>query len=88
MKFNQVTTFAPLEGSPASTALSQLIEQLRSEKTGGSYQPLRLVYAGDGNEKEMLDSCMVEDSINNDKEFAYTEFLCLLHKLIRAKSAQ
>jgi hypothetical protein len=46
------------------------------------------VYAGDGSEKEMLDSCMVEDSINTNNEFPYSEFLCTLHKLIRNKQAQ
>lgn len=61
---------------------------MRAEKTGCAYAPLRLVYAGDANEKEMLDACMVEDSINNDKEFPYSEFLCTLHKLIRNKQAQ
>jgi hypothetical protein len=64
MKFSGVTTFAPIEGSDLSAMLSQLIEQLRSEKSGGSYAPLRLVYAGDSSEKEMFDNCLVEDSIN------------------------
>ena len=64
LKFNGVTTFAPLEGSDVSATLSALIEQLRQEKSGCSYAPLRLVYAGDSNEKEMLESCLVEDSLN------------------------
>lgn len=64
LKFNGVTTFAPLEGSDISATLSALIEQLRQEKSGCSYAPLRLVYAGDSNEREMLESCLVEDSLN------------------------
>ena len=47
MKFNGVTTFTPLEDSDPSTRLWQLIEQIRYEKVGGSYAPLRLVMAGD-----------------------------------------
>lgn len=46
LKFNGVTTFAPLEGSQPSMLLSQFIEQLRSEKFGGAYAPLRLVIEG------------------------------------------
>lgn len=88
LKFNGVTAFAPVEGSNASAILYALIEQLRSEKTGSSYAPLRLVYAGDSSEKEMLDSCLVEDSINQSNEFPYSEFLCTLHKLIRNKNTQ
>jgi len=42
-----VTTFTPLEGSEASQLLWQFIEQIRYEKTGVSYAPLRLIYAGD-----------------------------------------
>lgn len=29
---------------------------------------------------------MVEDSVDINKEFPYTDFLCMLHKLIRNKS--
>ena len=88
MKFSGITTFAPIEGSDLSAVLSQLIEQLRSEKSGGSYAPLRLVYAGDSSEKEMFDNCLVEDTINQSNEFPYSEFLCTLHKLIRNKNTQ
>lgn len=64
MKFNNVTTFVPVEGSSQAALLSQFIEQLRSEKCGGSYAPLRLVYAGDQNEKELVETCLVEDSVD------------------------
>ena len=88
MKFNGVSTFTPVEDSEPSVMLSQLIEQLRSEKCGGSYAPLRLVYAGDSSEKELIENCLVEDSTDVQKEFPYSEFLCSLHKLIRNKAAQ
>lgn len=88
LKFNGVTTYAPLDGSPHAALLSQFMEQLRSEKCGGSYMPLRLVYAGDSSEREMIEACMVEDSLDVQKEFPYSEFLCSLHKLIRNKAAQ
>ena len=83
-----MTSFTVLDGSEISAVLSQLIEQIRTEKSGGSYAPLRLVYAGDSSEKEMFDNCLVEDSINQTNEFPYSEFLCTLHKLIRNKNTQ
>ena len=46
LKFSQVTTFTPLEGSDVSQRLSALIEQIRTEK-GGAYPPMRMVYVGD-----------------------------------------
>ncbi len=88
MKFNGVTTYQPLEASPHAALLTQFMEQLRLEKCGGSYMPLRLVYAGDSSEKELIESCMVEDSLDAQKEFPYSEFLCSLHKLIRNKAGQ
>ena len=86
LKFNGITTFGPIEGYDASNTLSQFIEQLRSEKCGGSYTPLRLVYAGDSSEKEIIETCMVEDSTDINKEFPYSDFLCSLHRLIRNKT--
>ncbi len=84
MKFNHVTYFQPLE-TPESQALSGLIEQIRAEKTG-SYAPLKLLMAGDASESESLQSFLVEDSTNVNKEFPYSDFLCMLHRLIRHKS--
>jgi len=86
LKFNGITTLVPSEELPASQTLWAFIEQLRYEKIGVAYQPLRLVYAGESQEKEMIETCLVEDSVDINKEFPYTEFLCMLHKLIRNKS--
>lgn len=47
MRFSGVTAYAPLEGSSEAALLSQFAEQLRSEKCGGAYAPMRLVFAGD-----------------------------------------
>jgi hypothetical protein len=88
LKFSGVTQFAPVEGYEASQTLSQFMEQIRYEKCGGTYQPLRLVYAGDSQERELIESCLVEDSLDISKEFPYTDFLCMLHKMIRSKAAQ
>ena len=44
-----------MEGSDASQLLASFIEQIRYEKNGGTYAPLRLVYAGDMHEKEMIE---------------------------------
>lgn len=81
-----MTTFAPTEGLEASSLLWNLIEQLRYEKMGVAYQPLRLVLGGDGQEKELIEQCLVEDSADINKEFPYTDFLCMVHKLIRNKT--
>ena len=86
LKFNGVTAFAPLEDSPASQLLCQFVEAVRCEKTGLTYQPLRLVYAGDAQEREMIESCLIEDSVDINKEFPYSEFMQMLHKLIRNKA--
>ncbi len=87
MKFNGITTFYPTEELPVSLTLSAFLEQLRSEKIGVGYQPVRLIYQGDSNqEKELVETCLVEDSVDLQKEFPYTEFLCMLHKLIRNKT--
>ncbi len=66
--------------------LWSFIEQIRYEKVGGANAPLRLIYAGDQNEKELIENCMVEDSVDVNREFPYTDFLCMLHKLIRNKT--
>ena len=49
---------------------------------------MRLVYAGDASEKELVEQCLVEDATETMKEFNYTEFLCTLHKLIRNKASE
>ena len=85
MKFSLVTQFTPAEGSEAGNLLFAFIEQLRAEKGGVAYAPLKIIYPQDPLEKEALDSCLVEDSIEINKEFPYSEFLCMLHKLIRNK---
>ena len=85
MKFSGVTTYTPVEGSEQGALLTAFIEQLRSEKFGGAYSPLRLVYSGAdvATEKEIAETCFVEDSNDINKEFPYSDFLCMLHKLIR-----
>ena len=85
MKFNQVVQFAPVEGSDNSQMLWNLIEQLRAEKAGAPYAPLKIIFPGDPQEKEVLESCYIEDSAETNKEFPYSDFLCTLHKLIRNK---
>jgi hypothetical protein len=87
MKQNNVYQFIPVEELEHSVKFSQLVEQLRAEKGGGAYQPLRLVYAGDVlQEREFMEMCLVEDSQDQNKDFLYQDFLCMLHKLIRSKS--
>ena len=81
-----MTTFAPTETLEASTRLWQLIEQIRYEKNGGAYAPLRLILAGDAAEKELFETSLVEDSADFNREFPYSDFLCMLHKLIRSKT--
>jgi hypothetical protein len=81
-----VTTFAPVDSLDTSMRLWQFIEQIRYEKSAGAYAPLRLILAGDAAEKELFESCLIEDSVDVNKEFPYSEFLCMLHKLIRSKS--
>ena len=76
----------PMEGSDISNTLWAFIEHIRYEKIGVSYQPLRLIYAGDTQEREMIESCLIEDSVDINKEFPYSEFFCMLHKLIRNKA--
>jgi len=64
-----------------------LIDQLRLEKGGGSYAPLRVILAGDREQElEMQEECLIEDSSNNNQEFSYSDFLHMLHKLIRSKN--
>lgn len=49
---------------------------------------MRMVYVGDNvAEKEFQELCLVEDSADVNKEFPYSEFLCMLHKLIRNKTS-
>jgi len=63
LKFNGVTSFAPVEGLDASTTLWNFIEQIRYEKIGVAYAPLRIIYGGEyTNEKEFLENVFVEDS--------------------------
>lgn len=85
LRLNQVKTFYPVEGASASSTLWQLIEEIRYTKGGLPYAPVRLVLAGDNMEREVLESCLVEDSVDINKEFPYNDFLCMLHKLIRNK---
>lgn len=86
LKFSGVTAFVPLE-SEVSQRLSSLIEQIRTER-GGSYPPMRMIYVGDNvAEKEFQELCLVEDSADINKEFPYSDFLCMLHKLIRNKTS-
>ena len=81
-----VSTFAPTE-SPASGVLNTLIEQLRYEKAGtaGAYPPVRVFVDGDKKGMEALfDECLVEDAMDKNSEFPYSDFLSMLHKRIRA----
>lgn len=85
MKFSGITTFVPVEGSEHSVTLYSFIEQIRAERGGAAYAPLKIIYPGDGSEKEALETCLIEDSAEINKEFPYSDFLCMLHKLIRSK---
>jgi len=39
----------------------------------------------DGVMNELFQSCLVEDALDKQNEFPYQDFLCMLHKRIRAK---
>lgn len=78
--------FIPTD-SAASQILNNLIEQLRYEKggTAGAYPPVRVFVDGDKKGVEMLfDECLVEDAMDKNTEFPYSDFLSMLHKRIRA----
>ena len=81
-----VSPFTPTE-SAASGILNTLIEQLRYEKAGtaGAYPPVRVFVDGDKKGMEVLfDECLVEDAVDKNSEFPYSDFLSMLHKRIRA----
>ena len=81
-----VSPYTPIE-TAASGILNTLIEQLRYEKAGtaGAYPPVRVFVDGDKKGMEMLfDECLVEDAVDKNSEFPYSDFLSMLHKRIRA----
>ena len=81
-----VSSFTPTE-SAASGILNSLIEHLRYEKAGtaGAYPPVRVFVDGDTKGMEVLfDECLVEDAVDKNSEFPYSDFLSMLHKRIRA----
>ena len=62
-----------------------LIEQIKAEKGGAALSPVRVFIDGDQNSTNMLlEECVVEDTIDKNSEFPYQDFLCMLHKRIRA----
>jgi hypothetical protein len=77
--------FVPVEGERPEL-LSALLEQIRYERTDGSTLPTRVVLTGANDAKEVLVEALIEDSANQQTEFAYQDFLSMLHKRIRANS--
>jgi len=83
-----VSPFVPDETQEASTILNNFLEQIRYEKGGaaGACAPVRVWVEGDPKVKDILfDECLVEDAVDKNTEFPYQDFLCMLHKRIRAK---
>ena len=78
-----------MEDSEASQILFSLIEQIRNEMggTGGAISPDRIFVDGDkaGINEIIFQECLVEEAVDKQTEFPYQEFLCMLHKRIRAK---
>ena len=81
------------EEHEASSIFNTLLEQLRYEKggTAGSYQPTRIFLDALSRSKKsfmndlLFEECLAEESLDRGKDFQYSEFLCYLHKRIRAK---
>jgi len=84
------TPFTAVEDSEPSQIVNTLIEQIRYEKggTAGAYSPIRIFVDGDTKKafnKILIEECLVEESVDRQREFPYQEFLCFLHKRIRSK---
>lgn len=75
-----------IEGLPqleteANQRVRNMIECLRLEK-GGSYQQVKVIYAGTTQANLVLKELLIEDCKNPKKEFGYLTFLTHLHRLI------
>jgi hypothetical protein len=43
------------------------------------------MYGTDKRERELVNECLVEDSVDKNADFPYADFLQMLYKLIQAK---
>ena len=83
MKAEGIETFYPVEGSEPSELLSQMIEQIKAEKSAGPYPQLKIIYGADKRERELMNLCLCEDSVDKAKDFPYSDFIVMLHKSIQ-----
>lgn len=75
MKLTGVDTFYPVEDNEINTLLASFLEQIKSEKSAGAYPPVRIMYGADKRERELVNECLVEDSVDKNSDFPYSDFL-------------
>lgn len=79
--------FVPAE-TPRGDLLARLIEQIKYERTDGPQLPVRVIAMNDAvAANEVMAECFVEDTQDASTEFAYNDFLSMLHKRVRVKTA-
>jgi len=79
-------TFVPAE-TPRGDLLSRLIEQIKYERTDGPQLPVRIVVMNDAaTANQVMTDCFVEETQDSSTEFAYNDFLSMLHKRVRSKT--
>ena len=65
-----------------------MIEQIRYERSDGAPMATRVVVTDTAHFNEVRNELMVEDTVDQATEFSYNDFLCMLHKRIRAKALE
>lgn len=76
--------FVPAETERAEL-LQKLIEQIKFERTDGPQLPVRVIIDTSPDGQEVTSECFVEETKDSSTEFAYNDFLSMLHKRVRAK---
>jgi len=76
--------FVPAE-TPRGDLLTKLIEQIKYERTDGPQLPVRVVLTNTSQASEVIADCFVEETQDASTEFAYGDFLSMLHKRVRSK---
>ena len=82
-----VPCYEPIESDEA-TFLGNLIEQMRYERADGAPMATRLITTCSPQFVGFAKETMVEDTDDKNTEFSYNDFLCMLHKRVRAKAIE
>jgi len=80
--YHGISTLETQMDTDAYQRIINITEQLRSENDG-TYQPIQVVLDGSMRQKQLKLYAMIEDTMNKNREFTYSDFMAHLHTLIR-----